>query len=186
MRRIKDNFDSDMNIGVLKMLEPVIKNLLQDESNWDSLDVDYFPPRVERLYAKYGDYRIFLHVIHKPNEDETCLYHKHRWAAAFKMLKGSYEMGITHCEDEITSDVAHFIPDLAKFIIAENSYYEMTQTDALHYVKPVSQVSYSIMATCGLYPEAVFRKEVVNKELQKLSDERKSKLLCEFRELLNK
>ena len=182
---MKRNYDQKINIATLQMLEPVIKSLLYDESVWKTLDVDYFPPRVERLYTIYGDFRIFLHVIHKPEDSVPCLYHKHRWAAAFKMLKGSYEMGITHSSEEISSGAAHGYPDLAKFIIAAGSYYEMTQTDALHYVRPVSKVSYSIMVTCDLYPEASFRKEVLDKQLSELSETVKHKYLREFRELLS-
>ncbi len=183
---MKKNHDHKINIPAFQVLEPVIKQLVNDEDCWKTLDVDYYPPRVERLYTTYGESRIFLHVAHKPEESVPCLYHKHRWAAAFKILKGSYEMGITYSPDEINSASAYGYPDIAKFIMVAGSYYEMTQTDALHYVRPISKVSYSIMITSDLYPEAEFRKEVVDKKLVELSVERKREILRDFRELLNK
>lgn len=176
---MKENKNKEVNIGTLQYLEPFIKNLLDKPEIWKTLDVDYFPPRVERIYTDFNGYRIFLHYIHKT--ELSCLYHKHRWAAAFKQVCGSYEMGLTYSEDEITSDEAYKLPDLGKFIINAGSYYEMTQTDALHYVKPISDFSCSLMITKDLYPESVFRKETLDKKLEPLSEERKKSILSIFK-----
>lgn len=164
-------------------MEPNIKLLLKYENEWKTLDVDYFPPRVERLYTTYCDCRVHLHIIHPTNK--KCLYHKHRWPAVIKQLKGSYEMGITYSAEEVSTDEAHNLPTLAKFKINEGSYYEMKQTDCLHYVKPDNyEPSYSIMLTKDLYPEASFRKETVDRKLEELSDERKKEILKIFKTLL--
>ena len=175
---MKPNHDKDVNIGVLQDLEAEILKLIKKPEVWKSLDVNYFPPRVERLYTKYYMYRIYLHVIHKTNEN--CLYHKHRWAAAFKQISGAYEMGITYSPEEISSEEAHKMPDLAKFVISEGSYYEMTQTDCMHYVKPITNLSCSIMLTKDLYPEAHFRKESLDIKLNSLTDERRDEILTSF------
>lgn len=179
---MKSNQDKEVNIKVLHYLEPTIQELLEIPEIWKTLDVNYHPPRVERLYTIFEEYRIFLHVIHRT--ENKCLYHKHRWAAAFKQLFGSYEMGITYSSEEIESDVAHGLPDLAKFIISKGSYYELTQTDALHYVKPISDKSFSIMLTKNLYPEASFRKESLEIKLDELSESRKIELLTTFKMLM--
>ena len=180
---MKPNYNNGISISALMNLEPIIKSeLLIKPEIWNTLDVDYFPPRVERLWTQYGDFRIFLHTIHQTNE--KCLYHKHRWPGVFKQLKGAYEMGITFSEKEISSDEAHDLPDLAKFVVSAGSYYEMTQTDALHYVRPITDVSYSIMLTKSLYPEAEFRKEILLNKLSSLTDNRKMTLLSEFNELM--
>ena len=180
---MKANYNNGINISALINLEPIIKfDLINRPEVWNTLDVDYFPPRVERLWTQYGEFRIFLHTIHQTKE--KCLYHKHRWPGAFKQLKGSYEMGITYSEKEISSDDAHALPDVAKFIISEGSYYEMTQTDALHYVKPITDISHSIMLTKSLYPEAEYRKEVTLNKLHSLSDDRKMELINIFKSLL--
>lgn len=179
---MKSNQNELVNIKVLQDLEPAIIELLDKPEVWKTLDVDYFPPRVERLYTVYNGFRIFLHVIHQT--DGTCLYHKHRWAAAFKQVNGSYEMGITYSEKELNSEEAHAMPDVAKFVISRGNYYEMTQTDCMHYVKPISDKSYSIMLTKDLYPEAEFRKESLTKELSELSIERKLEILEQFKNFL--
>jgi hypothetical protein len=53
----------------------------------------------------------------------------------------------------------------------------MTNTNTLHYVKPIDGISISLMLSGPLYPEAEFRKEVVHKELQPLSEFRKTTIL---------
>lgn len=179
---MKENQNS-VSIEILKSLEPDIKKLIQDPSIWKTLDVDYFPPRVERLYTDYKGFRIFLHTIHPT--DKPCLFHKHKWPAAFKQISGAYEMGITYSKDEINSDEAYLLPTIARFIVNTYSYYEMTQTDCLHYVKPMNGISMSIMITKDMYPEATFRKEAVNVKLDELTEERKLELLENFRRCID-
>lgn len=171
-----------VNIEILKSLEPEIRLLLSDSSLWKTLDVDYYPPRVERLYTDYKGYRIFLHTIHPT--DKPCLFHKHRWPAAFKQVKGSYEMGITYSEKEVSSDEAYLLPTLVRFIVSQGSYYEMTQTDCLHFVNPQGEISHSIMITKDMYQESNFRKESLDVKLNELSDDRKIELLDIYIKLL--
>jgi len=172
-----------ISIETLKSLEYDVKILLNHPNLWRTLDVDYFPPRVERLYTDYKGYRVFLHIIHPT--DKPCLFHKHRWPAAFKQLSGSYEMGITYSEKEVTSEEAYLLPTIARFLIKEGSYYEMTQTDCLHFVNPKGQVSCSIMITKDLYPESEFRKETLDKKLGTLTNIRKFEILDLYKVLLD-
>ncbi len=161
-------------INKLKEIESNIVELLDVPKIWNTLDVDYFPPRVERLWMQYDDtHRLFIHIIH-PTE-ELCLFHKHRWPAAFKIIDGEYEMGISYSESEISSDEAHKIPIISKFIMSQGSYYEMLNTHSLHYVKPNSKPSLSLMLTGSLYPED--RKEKLDEILKPLSDLRKIEIL---------
>jgi hypothetical protein len=163
-------------IELLKRVECVLPELLQNPEIWQTLDVDYFPPRVERLWTQYDEnHRLFIHVIHPTTE--PCLFHKHRWPAAFKMIEGEYEMGIAYSEKEITSDEAYKLPSISSFIMSAGSYYEMTNTHTLHYVKPLEKPSISLMLTGPLYPEAEFRKEVLDKKLEPLEDIRKRQIL---------
>jgi hypothetical protein len=165
-------------IDKLKMAEIQLGELLTKSEIWNTLDVDYFPPRVERVWTQFDEnHRLFIHVIHPTSE--PCLFHKHRWPAAFKMLQGSYEMGVAYSENEITSDEAYNLPEISKFILTTGSYYEMINTHTLHYVRPLDEPSISLMITGPLYPEAQFRKEVLNKELKPLTDARKSQILGE-------
>jgi len=178
---MKANQDNKVNIEKLKSFESlVIPALLTKPETWRTLDVDYHPPRVERLFLDHGDgYRIYLHVIH--STEHLCLFHKHNWPAALKQVHGSYEMGIAYCEEEVGSNEAHHLPMLARFIISEGSYYEMTQTDALHYVRPITPFSLSIMLTHEKYPEHAFREEALTRKLEPLSDLRKLEILTLFK-----
>lgn len=73
---MKQNQNS-VSIDILKSLESTIRELTLNTDIWSSLDIDYYPPRVERLFTDYDGYRIYLHYIHPTNE--PCLFHKHRW-----------------------------------------------------------------------------------------------------------
>lgn len=171
-----------VSIEILQNLEPSIATALDHPNVWLSKDIDYHPPRVERLWTMINNYRIFLHYIHSTSE--KCLFHKHRWPAAFKQVSGSYEVGITHFENEISSEEASNLPIVSKFLLKEGSYYEMTQTDTLHYVKPMSEYSLSIMVTKDLYPEADVRKESLNRKLESLTSDRVIEILNLFKNKL--
>jgi hypothetical protein len=95
-------------------------------------------------------------------------------------------MGITYSKDEVSSEEAYLLPTIARFIIDEGSYYEMTQTDCLHFVKPMDKRSMSIMITKDMYPESSFRKESLDVKLEELSEERKIDLLKNFYTYINK
>jgi hypothetical protein len=99
------------------------------------------------------------------------------------MLDGSYEMGVTTCEREITSEEAYTLPVVAKFILSAGSYYEMTHTHSMHYVKPLAKPSLSLMMTGGLYPEP--RVEAKHDGLQPLSEDRKMEILGLTKKVLN-
>ncbi len=62
---------------------------LHDPDLWYSMDVNYHPPRVERLYRKFEDGRIFLHCIYPCGRDEA-LIHPHPWPSAMLVLSGRY------------------------------------------------------------------------------------------------
>lgn len=163
-------------IEKLKEAEAMLPELILNPDNWNSLDIDYHAPRVERLWMQYDEtHRLYIHVIYPT--DSPCLFHKHRWPAAFKMIDGEYEMGISYSEDELTTDEAYNLPIMSKFILHKGSYYEMLETNTLHYVKPLLLPSTSLMITGPLYKEAEFRKEVLNKKLEPLSDTRKKDIL---------
>ena len=53
-------------LNVLHEIERALPELLRDPralTEWRSLDVDYEPPRVERVYRDVGAHRVSLHVI---------------------------------------------------------------------------------------------------------------------------
>lgn len=168
-------------IDALKEAEKHLPELLLQPERWKSLDVNYFPPRVERLWTQYNEkYRLFVHLIHPT--DQPCLLHKHKWEAAFKMVAGSYDMSIAYCEDEITSEEAYELPVVASMEFHKGSYYEMAHTNSMHFVRPRKYPSLSLMLTGNLYPEP--RVEAKHDGLLPLTEERKLALMKSTREII--
>jgi hypothetical protein len=124
----------------LYQLEKELHNHLQDESSWNSLYVDYHKPYVKRLWKPVGDYRIFLHQIF-PCEKSESLLHPHPWPSAMKVVGGIYEMGVGYSETNEKPIIA------STLILPVNSYYEMTDINAWHYVRPLDKPSFSLMIT---------------------------------------
>lgn len=108
---------------------------------WQSLDIDYHAPRVERLWQQDGDRRVFLHRIHPCPEGEEPLPHVHPWHSAMKVLTGSYEMafGVVSPSPEPTDDwrLQYDYHTLGKFTLTAPSAYEMWMPDAWHSVNPI-------------------------------------------------
>ena len=80
-------------LDVLIEVEQALPQLLQDESGWQSVLVDYHPPTVERLWTTWQGFRVYLHRIH-PCEREQALFHPHPWPSAMRVLEGDYEMAV--------------------------------------------------------------------------------------------
>ena len=80
-------------LDVLSRVEQALPRLLQDETVWHSLLVDYHPPTVERLWTPWQEFRVYLHRIH-PCAREEALFHPHPWPSAMCLLEGDYEMAV--------------------------------------------------------------------------------------------
>ena len=126
-------------IDRLQQLERVkLMELLEDYSIWHSLDIDYHPPHVERLWCQLGKYRLYLHFIH-PCTREQALFHPHPWPSVIHVIEGEYEMGMGYGTEE---------PEIFSTILSQGSmYYEMPHRDGWHYVRPTKSVCSSIMLT---------------------------------------
>lgn len=152
---------------------------LADPSIWKTLDVDYHPPRVERLYTFFDGNRVCLHVIHPCEEDES-LVHPHAWPAGFHVLHdeecGVYEHGVCYTE--------YSAPTMAcKMEFHGEVYYEMDNQDAQHYVRPINAPVYSVMMNGPTEWEDNNAVLPLDKELGPLSDERKAEILERFKKL---
>jgi len=158
-------------LNVLSEAEECLSQLLKSEDGWTSLDVDYDPPRVERLWRPFGDgYRLYLHRIHPCTQ---ALYHPHPWPSAIKIVSGGYEMGVG-----FGSGFGPDEPPLAVTLhLSVGSTYEMTHPDGWHYVLP-SVSNLSVMVTGARWgrwaPEPT-------KKLLPLKDQEVQSLLAEFR-----
>ncbi|HSX22909.1 MAG TPA: hypothetical protein VLE97_09070 [Gaiellaceae bacterium] len=128
-------------LDVLARVEADLPALLADESGWNSLDIDYHPPRVERLWRSWGDgYRVSLHRIH-PCEPQDALFHPHPWASAMRVCDGVYEMAIGYGPGSAAPPIA------ARLVATGDLRYEMTDVDAWHYVRPIGGPAMTVMVT---------------------------------------
>jgi len=126
-------------LDAMHQIEAKLPILLTAARVWNSLDVNYEPPHVERLWHQYDDnYRLYLHRIHPCNE---ALFHPHPWPSAVHILSGSYEMGIGYGEGSKQPPVA------ATLTLRGGSEYEMIEPNGWHYVRPLAGPSLSIMVT---------------------------------------
>lgn len=117
-----------------------LHTLLMDEDVWNDVLIDYHPPVVERVWRPFGDLRIYLHRIHPCGPGEA-LMHPHPWPSAVLIGNGEYEMLVGYGKGESVPPVA------AKIVLAEGSFYEMTNPDGWHAVRPIGRPSMSLMVT---------------------------------------
>lgn len=131
--------DKGSLVAVLHRAEALLPDLLKDLEGWQTLDITYEPPRVERLWRQFEEgYRVCLHRIHPC---EKALFHPHPWPSAIKILSGTYEMGVGYGLDQ------EIPPEAATVYLTAGSYYEMIEPDGWHYVRPLREPSLSVMVT---------------------------------------
>lgn len=127
-------------LDVLARLEAELPALLADDPAWQSLDIDYHPPRVERLWRSWGNYRVSLHRIH-PCGPTDALFHPHPWPSAMRILEGTYEMAVGYGAGSTPP------PFAARLVSTGDLRYEMIDKDAWHYVRPIGKPAMTIMVT---------------------------------------
>lgn len=162
-------------IEELKRIErEALEVLMSNPDDWQSLDVDYHPPKVERVWRTYGSYRISLHVIH-PCKSADSLIHPHPWKSAVHVFEtGSiYEHGICYPDGHMKT--------LCKHEVMGEMYYEILEKQAYHWVRPINGLVYSVMLMGPTEWEENNIK--ADKQLVPLSDERKKEIIGIFHEL---
>lgn len=125
-------------IQKLFRVEEMLPGLLRQAGLWHSLDIDYEPPRVERVWAQVNDLRVSLHRIHPC---EVPLFHPHPWPSAMRVVTGSYEMAVGCGPGDDPPGEAMTI------LIGPGTVYEMPNPDAWHYVMPLGGPAMSLMVT---------------------------------------
>lgn len=163
---------------MLKELRQALKELPEllrpeEDSNWNTLDIDYHKPRVLRAYRDWGEYRINLHQI-SPCGPGEALFHPHPWPSAMIILSGVYEMGIGYGPGLEEPPIA------ARIVMKDNDCYEQTTVDSWHYVRPITTV-HSVMLTGKPWGRLVHG---VSSDLEPLTPTEKEDLLFMFRNIL--
>jgi len=146
---------------------------------WQSLNIDYEPPRVERLWRQVGDLRVSLHRIHPCAQ---ALYHPHPWPSAIRIVSGLYEMGIAESPKLLFQNLVEADREVARMMLVAGTEYEMVHPTGWHYVKPHSMASLSIMVTAKPWDPPVFDHGDFGQrvELQPLTNQTKQELLTSF------
>jgi hypothetical protein len=111
---------------------------------WHYLYVTYEHPYVRRLWRQYGNERLFLHCLEPVPASEQALWHPHPWPCGTIIVEGAYEMEIAAGGDSAA---------LLRSVYAHGSYYEMTQPEAWHVVRPIVP-TWSVMLVGPLYEQA--------------------------------
>src|SRR5262249_21957856 len=145
--------------------------LLADEGGWRGLYIDYHPPTVERLWRRWGEYRVSLHRIY-PCPAGAALFHPHPWPSAMRALDGRYEMAGGFWPGREPP------PGAARLILGGDFAYEMTHGDAWHYVGPLEAPTYSLMVTGPPWDRPAPRSD---QPLRPLTPEQAAALLAFFR-----
>lgn len=158
-------------IQKLFRVEGMLPKILRNPGLWKSLDVDYEPPRVERLWAQVNDLRVNLHRIHPC---EKPLFHDHPWPSAMRILTGSYEMAVGF------GPPGDPPPEAMTLLLNAGAVYEMVHQDAWHYVMPMRVPSMTLMITGRPWER---KGPVPEKDLGPLSDEAAADLLVSFQHL---
>jgi hypothetical protein len=163
-------------LEILAAVEKDLPHLLLDEEAWKGVFIDYHPPTVERLWARWRDYRVYLHRIY-PCEPGEALFHPHPWPSAMRILAGEYEMAVGYGTGVES-------PPIAALMLAKGDFrYEMTDPDAWHYVRPIGEPSLSLMVT-GPRWERAMPQEIAHRDkpLEALTDAQRAELFRLFRE----
>ena len=147
-------------LAKLHEAEDALPDLLREGVDaWQSLDIDYEPPHVERLWRPWQDGRINLHCIHPC---ETALSHPHPWPSAIRIITGRYEMGIGYSLDW-RPDRDTKACEVARVVLGPGDQYEMIEPHGFHYVKPLDNDSLSVMVTAKPYETQLFNHDQFGK-----------------------
>lgn len=160
-------------LDVLAEVERALPQLLVPEENdrWFDVDVDYEPPRVERVWRQYREWRVYLHCIH-PCDVTQALFHPHPWPSAMLILSGSYSMLLGYGKGSTAPPVRH------KVILSAGSRYEMTDKDEWHCAAPFDGCAMTLMVTGAPWERWSPRPQ---KLLNRLEESRRERILCFFR-----
>lgn len=151
--------------------------ILEGPSKWNSLDIVYEQPHIERLWRQIGEHRLYLHKIYPCHSP---FLHPHIWPSAIYGLRGIQEMAIAAPIGPVSDP--EDVDIIARFLIHPGSAYEMLNPYGWHFVNPVDEPSLSIMLTGFPFEKPVYDHATFGKGLrhEELSPTRKNGLLVEF------
>lgn len=156
----------------LYYIQSILGTLLNSGAEWSTLDINYEKPHVQRVWRAVGDFRVSLHRIF-PCEPHECFFHPHPWPSALKIEDGRYQMSIGYG--------AGLKPktNITKLILPAGSYYEMTDFDSWHSVRPLDRPVMSLMITGKPWKREMPKSDSI--QLSCLTDETRDDIMNFFR-----
>jgi hypothetical protein len=162
-----------------------LPTLLTQTNLWvNSLDVDYHPPRVERVWTPFTaskftglqgkKYRLMLHVLHRCKAEEA-LFHPHPWPSSVAILEGVYDSYYGYGQQNGPEP-----PRIGPIMHPAGSVYVMSNPYHWHLVAP-KMTTYSVMLIGDLYAKELQqerREDIWN--LKGLKQERVDSILQYF------
>lgn len=148
----------------------VLPGLISDPATpWQTLDVLYEDPHVERVWIQLGEDRLYLHRIHPC---EKALFHPHPWPSAILILSGQYRMDVGYGWRSGGEP-----PVAASMYLQEGSGYEMVNPDGWHNVLPYGGPSLSLMLTAPPWPAPPLPSKEALQKNRPLTEEAKQAVL---------
>ena len=154
---------------------------------WDSLDIIYEEPFVERLYRDfdfYGEkFRVCLHVIHRCEGNP--LMHHHPWPSAMRIIEGSYiqTRGVVFENSPLPAITG-------TEILHSGTEYTMLDPREVHSIAPITPEVLTLMITGQAWTAPHQRKIAMTgplaeaakptRELEPIYDFRKGAILQKF------
>ena len=154
-----------------------LPGLLADPTTpWQSINITYEDPHVERVWIQLGEYRVLLHRIHPC---EHPLRHPHPWPSAVRILSGQYRMGVGKLGQDGNAEIV-------TVLLTAGSSYEMLHPHGWHYVQPLLKPSLSVMLTGKPWPKTeITITHPGTGQNQPLSDAGKSDVLQDFKQFFS-
>lgn len=153
--------------------------LLKDPNTpWQTLEVLYEEPRVERVWVQVGENRLNVQRIYPCSGDP--FFHAHPWPCAIFVVKNRYKMNIGYGSPfGPTPRIAATVEMVA------GSHYEMLDPNGWHDVSPIGDPVLSLMLTGPVWTKRPPISPQQKAENQPLSDEVKRLILEEILEKID-
>ena len=150
-------------------------SLSYEAKDWSSLIINRRKPYTYRIFTQVGPYRICFHTFDTCDKTESFI-HPHAWPAAFKILRGSYEIKTGYSKNKLDRPT-----DFHRFILEQNSSYEMVNPLEWHSITPL-EITHTVMINGEGYehPHSEVR-TTKGKDLESISKEDVGDSLCLFR-----
>lgn len=160
-------------LGSLAEARRRLLDLLEDADAWETLDVTYHPPHVQRLWRPWKDGRLYLHRI-EPCPLAEALLHPHPWPSAVSVeTEGYWSRTAYEMEDGMVAGHSDaWMPP--------GSVYEMPHRDTWHSVAPAFAAAMTVMVTGPLFRKPSLGAEKPPEKQRPLSDKDKAMLMQDF------